>query len=220
MSSLLRKLSSPSLHSRVSSTPNELPNGDTSLLNVCQPRRSISSRRKSQNIDNAPKKDRTFQVFLTAMDDRIGTGPHAAYSGPSLLFDMDASQPDFSSLELAARMTLMFADDLYFLPLTLYGQRPIWNHDSLRRSALTFLRAWDVQYRCDVLPWTGWFSVNSKREAADFLILLQALYDGSLECEGSEADEDWTCFSRQKGVLRVDLTARFAYSPSRQCSSR
>lgn len=204
MSRLIRQTSSPSLRRRKSGILNVLPDGDTSRLKV-------SSIRKSQNIDSAQKQNWKFQVFLTAVDDCIDAGPRAAYSGPPLLFDIDASQPDFSSLELAARMTLMFADEVYFSPLTLYGQRPMWNHNSLRKSAHMFLKAWDVQYRCNVLPWIGWFGISSNRESADFLILLQALDDGCLECRGGRGNKEWTCFSRRKGVLRVDLTARFVY---------
>ncbi|ROV89296.1 hypothetical protein VSDG_09104 [Cytospora chrysosperma] len=98
-------------------------------------------RRKSGNIMR-------IQVFLTAVDNRIDAGPGVAYSGPPLLFDIGASHTDFSSLELAARMTLMFADEVYFSQLTFYGQPPMWNHKSLKKSAHTFLKPWDVQYRC------------------------------------------------------------------------
>lgn len=212
MSRLIRQTSSSSLRRRKSGNiMYVLPDGDTSHLHVCQPRQSVSSVRKPQTIDTTPKQDRRIQVFLTAVDNRIDAGPGVAYSGPPLLFDIGASHTDFSSLELAARMTLMFADEVYFSQLTFYGQPPMWNHKSLKKSAHTFLKPWDVQYRCGVLPWIGWFGINSHKETADFLVLLQALDDGSLKCKGSRGDEEWACFSRRNGVLRVDLTARFVY---------
>lgn len=213
MSRLLRQLSSSSLRRRGSDTPSlDVLVGDVGRSSVYQPRRSASST-KTGSIHTTPKQDGTFRVFLSAADDRIDAGTQATYLGPPLLFELDAPQPDFTSLELAARMALMFADEVYFSPLALYGQRPTWNHNSLRKSALTFLRTWDVQYRCDVLPWTGWFSISNKGEAKEFLSLMRALHDGSVECE---VDEEWACFLRQKGVLRVDLMARFVYRPPAQ----
>lgn len=212
-----RRVSFSSPQYRQSGTPGGLQDGDnTRHFEGRQPhaRRSVSLMRKLRNNDDAPKETRKFQVFLSAVDDRIDNGPHATYSGPPLVFDIDSARPDLSSLDLAARMTLMFADEVYFSPLTFYGQQKEWNHESLRESALTYLRTRDVQYRCDVLAWTGWFQVSGKREAADFLALLQALYEGSGECELSENDiKEWDCFSRRKGVLRVDLTARFVNGP-------
>ncbi|KUI65160.1 hypothetical protein VM1G_11347 [Cytospora mali] len=208
--SRLRNTSSSSLRHRKFGALG-IPNSDASRLSVCQPRQSAFSNKKPQDINIAHRKDRIYRVFLAAVDDDLDTGDHIMYSGPPLLFDIDASQPDLSSLELAARMTLMFADEVHFSTLTYYGLRPIWNHNSLRRSALTFLRAWDVQYRCDVLPWVGWFSTSRKEECEEFLALIRALYVGSTDFQGGEGDENWTCFSRRKGVLRVDLTARFVY---------
>ncbi|KUI62522.1 hypothetical protein VP1G_11437 [Cytospora mali] len=208
--SSLRKTSSSSLRHRQSGALG-VPNSDASHLSVCQPRQSAFSTKKPQDINIARRKDRIYRVFLGAVDDHLDTGDHVMYCGPPLLFDIDASQPDLSLLELAARMTLMFADEVHFSTLTYYGLRPIWNHNSLRKSALAFLRAWDVQYRCDVLPWVGWFSISSKGDCEDFLALIRALYDGSTDYQGEEGDENWACFSRRKGVLRVDLTARFVY---------
>ncbi|ROW12048.1 hypothetical protein VMCG_00836 [Cytospora schulzeri] len=146
MSRLLRQLSSSSLR-RKSGVRDVLPDGDPSNLNVCQSRRSVSSSRKTRNINTTPKDHREFQVFLAAVDDRIDAGSRATWSGPPLLFDIDALRPNFSSLELAARMTLMFADEVCFSQLTRHSKMPKWDHDSLRAIALTFLRAWDVQYR-------------------------------------------------------------------------
>lgn len=33
--------------------------------------------------------------------------------------------------------------------------------------------------------------------------------------EGDEDDENWVCFSRKDGVMRIDLTTKFAYRPAR-----
>lgn len=183
-------------------------------LDGSQPQLSTFCTTRTQRNATPLRAGRRFQVFPTAGDDNNDTSTLATYQGPPLLFDSDAPQTDFSSLDLAARMTLMFADEVKFRPLTLFGQEPIWNPNSLRKSALTFLRNWDVQFRCDVLPWLGWFSLTSKEDSEDFLCLMQAIYDGSVECDGGDqSDSDWVCFSRRAGVLKVDLTVRFVCQP-------
>lgn len=212
---------------------------------------------------------RAVRIFLEVLplpnrpDIRTGypLPPHA----PPLLLDLDDppeifARTVFSQLDPAARQTLMYADELLFRPLTKHGVEEeaatttaTWDGEYLRDLAGGFLgmeKGWEVVYRCEVMPWAGWFSLGKGDEMRGLRELLLGFWEKGKECGGGAdddnddddddhddeggkkgkktktktkkkkkrkrkgeigEDEEWVCFSRRKGVLRVDLLAKFVY---------
>lgn len=192
-----------------------------------------------------------------------------------------SSNSFFETLDLAARQTLFYADEVLYAPLKQNrydgaATHVPWNDARLRDLARFWLQpedGWEVLFRCEVLPWLGWFGLEDgkiseewwdrsvvdeggrerdktgrKTATATTNLMTRTLSrkgkevvgEGSSNSSGSggggggggeerkkkkdgdgvdddNGDDDWVCFSRKDGVMRIDLVVKFGYRPPLPC---
>lgn len=202
----------------------------------------------------------------------------------------NGSNAFIETLESAARQALFYADEVLYAPLKQNrydgAATPVpWNDARLRDLARFWLQpedGWEVLFRCEVLPWLGWFHLEdgkmdetwwdkgapmgvhdegkkqqryqeedsnssgggsgsgsgSSSSMTNNLITrtlsrkgkgvaVEAEVSGSgshndgggakeriEKGEGNDDDDEWVCFSRKNGVMRIDLVVKFGYRPS------
>lgn len=151
-------------------------------------------------------------------------------TAPALLVPLSASCSDgefatsLNALDLAARQSLMFADERAFQ--SPWGRPfdaelpPVWDTEALAAAAQVFLTAemgWEVVYRCKMFETVGeadgeWWGLAMGWERERFLECLRRVSEkGVQDGVNISADEHGHGNGEQDGHLRVHLMAKFSF---------